>query len=84
MAAASSAMYSGYSYRTSMTPVPISLQQLRGDRRQDQDQERDASCGAKWYTRTSAPSVPVLCHVDELDRLSRTSHAVWVTDPGTD
>ena len=49
--AASSAMYSGFSYRMSITAVPSSIVEVRAAIA-DSSGNGDASCRAKWCTRT--------------------------------
>src|SRR5580693_8954282 len=56
-APASSAMYSGFSYRMSMTAVPISIRLVRAPTAASSG-NGDPSCLAKWCTRKYAPSAP--------------------------
>ena len=50
-------MYRGFSYRRSMTAVPISIRLVRAAMA-DSNGNGDASCRSKWCTRTNAPSMP--------------------------
>ena len=50
-------MYSGFSYRMSMTAVPISIRLVRAAMAESSG-NGDASWRSKWWTRTNAPSTP--------------------------
>jgi len=50
-------MYSGFSYRMSMTPVPISIRLVRAPTAASSG-NGEANCRAKWCTRKYAPSAP--------------------------
>jgi len=50
-------MYSGFSYRMSMTPVPISIRSVRAPMAA-RSGNGEASWRSKWWTRTKAPSTP--------------------------
>lgn len=56
-APAFSAMYSGFSYRMSITPVPISIFEVRAPMAESSGNGLPACC-AKWCTRKYAPSTP--------------------------
>src|SRR5580704_12162599 len=83
-APASSAMYSGFSYRMSMTAVPISIRLVRAPTAASSG-NGDPSCLAKWCTRKYAPSAPSssAATARSID-CSNASDADRVCEPGDD
>ena len=80
-AAASSARYSGFSYRMSMTPVPTSMFFVRAAMA-DSSGMGDAAWRAKWWTRKYAPLTPISsAATDSSTACLSMSEAVW-PEPG--
>ena len=83
VADASSAMYRGFSYRMSITPVPISILLVRAAMAASNG-NGEACCRAKWCTRKNAPSIPSSSAATASSMpCSRASRAVCVRDPST-
>ena len=74
-------MYSGFSYRMSMTAVPISIRLVFAAIAESSGNGEE-SCRSKWWTRTNAPSIPISSAACASSIVcSSASAAVRVCDP---